>query len=448
MYLERVMSLRIGVATVDFTPPVGLPMMGNLRCDYASTGVHDPLFAKAAVFADSAGTKIALVAMDVCMLNRDQVAFMRRHIAGQCAIPAENILIAATHIHSGPATMSLYTSPKADDEQIEAFLATATEAVVLANSNLHDATVRLGYSNENRLSFYRRIKCKDGTGHMNWETLEPGFVDGPFGQVDPLVSVLSVEHAGQPISAIVNFALHPAILDYENSLYSAEYPGYLAQAISKIISKDFRTIFFNGCCGNVNHIDYTDLSVPRRGYAATQRTGYMLAAAAKEAMNSSVPLEGEEIAILTERVMLKRLPISHQTYEWSKKALEELKINPPDGVVDGLPKEYSAPVWIEMYEKQHTDDQVEVMAIRIADLAIVGLPGEVFCEFGKEIRNKSPAKHTIVIELANDAIGYLPTPEAFDQGGYEITPGATRYQKDAGQRLTSSALRQLDSLFK
>ena len=100
-----------------------------------------------------------------------------------------------------------------------------------------------------------------------------------------------------------------------------------------------------------------------------------------------------------------------------------------------------------MYEKQHADDQVEVMVIRIGDLGIVGLPGEVFCEFGKEIKDKSPAKHTIVIELANDAIGYLPTADAFEQGGYETTPGATRYEKDAGQRLVTSALGQLNKLF-
>jgi hypothetical protein len=52
-----------------------------------------------------------------------------------------------------------------------------------------------------------------------------------------------------------------------------------------------------------------------------------------------------------------------------------------------------------------------------------------------------------VVEIANDAIGYIPTREAFGQGGYEPTPGATFYTGDAGTRLTASALRQLDALF-
>ncbi len=87
------------------------------------------------------------------------------------------------------------------------------------------------------------------------------------------------------------------------------------------------------------------------------------------------------------------------------------------------------------------------MAIRIGDVGIVGLPGEVFCEFGMEIKEKSPAKHTLVIELANDAIGYMPTEEAFAQGGYEPSTGSTCYVKGAGDKLTACALEQLNKLF-
>jgi hypothetical protein len=80
-------------------------------------------------------------------------------------------------------------------------------------------------------------------------------------------------------------------------------------------------------------------------------------------------------------------------------------------------------------------------------LAIVGFPGEMFCEFQRRLIAASPAPHTLCIELAGDAIGYLPTPEAFAAGGYEATPGATLYQKEAGELLTASALKQLRHLF-
>ena len=87
------------------------------------------------------------------------------------------------------------------------------------------------------------------------------------------------------------------------------------------------------------------------------------------------------------------------------------------------------------------------MVAKLGDLALVGLPGEMFCEFGLEIKEKSPAKHTIVVGLANDAIGYIPTIEAFAQGGYEPTPGACKFAPGLGEKLTASALKQLNEIF-
>ena len=100
-----------------------------------------------------------------------------------------------------------------------------------------------------------------------------------------------------------------------------------------------------------------------------------------------------------------------------------------------------------MFQEQDLADQVEVMVVRIGQLAFVGLPGEVFCELGLAIKRGSPARYTLVAGLANDAVGYLPTPEAFGQGGYEPTPGSTFYEPNAGTRLVESALSQLDRLF-
>ena len=71
------MALKIGIAEKDWTPAIGIPLMGNFRDDYASKGVHDPLMAKAIVFEDSANTKVALLTVDICMINRKHIALMR-----------------------------------------------------------------------------------------------------------------------------------------------------------------------------------------------------------------------------------------------------------------------------------------------------------------------------------------------------------------------------------
>ena len=85
--------------------------------------------------------------------------------------------------------------------------------------------------------------------------------------------------------------------------------------------------------------------------------------------------------------------------------------------------------------------------IRVGDLGLVGLPGEAFAELGLAVKQRSPARHTLVVELSGDTIGYLPTRESFAQGGYEVTIGSTFYQEGAAERLVDSAVTQLNRLF-
>ncbi|MDR3676989.1 MAG: neutral/alkaline non-lysosomal ceramidase N-terminal domain-containing protein [Acidobacteriota bacterium] len=440
------MNLKVGIAKVEYTPEVGLPLMGNFRDDYGARGVHDPLCSRALVIEDPHGTKVALMSIDICMIDRDNTALMRRHIAVQTGLRPENILIAATHTHSGPAPMSLGLLPKSDDDAVERFLTKAAAAVVLANQRLKPSRLTFGTAQETRLSFNRRLHCKDGKTHMNWEGLDPSFVIEALGPVDPQLATLTVEQDGGPVATLVNFPLHPAILAGDNWLYSADYPGYMAECLSRLSGNDLIPIFFNGCCGDVNHLDYSDRT-QGRGFQMTQRVGYLVGVAAFEARNRAVPVEGNSISISHEMVQLKRLRISEEQHRWAQEIIRKAQEQAAPGQVDGLPDEHYARMWAEMYPKQGQDDFAEVCALRIGDLGIVTLPGEMFCKFGLQIKRESPAKHTIVIELANDALGYFPTREAFDQGGYEPSTGTTLYERNAGEKLTASALNQLNQLF-
>ena len=446
-------GIRVGVATVDITPPLGLPLMGNYREDYAARGVHDPLFAKAIVFADESGGKAALLAVDVCMLDRENVAFMRQSINSQCDVPPDNVMIHATHTHSGPA-ISTRIGPAEqiapDAADVQRFLTSAASAVAAANRLLGDATLTLGRSSEDRVSFHRRLQRHDGSTQMNWEALLPGFdpteIHRPWGAIDPELLCVGVEQNGRLVGALVSFGLHPAILAGDNWLYSADYPGYLAEALARTRGSSFVSMFLNGCCGDVNHIDYRD-PMQGRGYQMTQRVGYMLGAAAHQAMNVAQPMSGTDLRVSRQLVQLERTRIDDSERAWCERVLEEARQCPPQGQVDGLPDAYYAKLRLQMWQNQGHPDHVEVMAIRIGDVAVVGLPGEAFCQLGLEIKRHSPAAHTLVAGLCNDAIGYLPTRESFEQGGYETTAGSTFYAPGAGERLVSSALAQLERLF-
>ncbi|MBN2293092.1 MAG: neutral/alkaline non-lysosomal ceramidase N-terminal domain-containing protein [Pirellulales bacterium] len=446
-------KLLVGTATVDITPPTGMPMVGNFRDDYAARGKHDPLCAKAVVFAEPGGIKAARVVLDLCFIDGNNVAVMRQYIADHCDVPPQNVMIGATHTHSGPAT-----SPWLDFDfdldnmrpQVETILTKAASSVVLANEKLVPADLAVGRSSEDRVSFNRRLRRKDGSTQMNWEALSPDFdpdeIDAPWGTVDYEMLCLTIERDGQPAAASVNFALHPAILAGDNWLYSADFPGYVAESMQKTLGEDFFCQYINGCCGNVNHIDYKD-SNQGRGFNMTQRVGYMLGAAAHQAVAKRKPVSSTPLAVATDLVCLEHAKITDEQLDWSKKVLDEAARNPPKGLVDGLPDAYYAKTYLSMFEKQDQPDQVEVMSIRIGEVALVGLPGEIFCEFGIDIKRRSPAAYTLIGELCGDSIGYVPTKESFVQGGYEPMTGTTLYEEEAGNKLTEAVMSQLQRLY-
>jgi neutral ceramidase len=442
-------TLKIGISEVNYTPEIGLDLVGNYRGDdYASRGVHDSLYAKALVASDGKGEKVAILSIDICELPKEPVEFMRNYIASKTDIRPENVMIMATHTHSGPPS-GLY-APKAKE-----YLTRAAGAVLEANENLKSTVVSVGRSIESRISHNRRLKCKDGTTHMCWEKFEPGFVIEPWGSIDPEVITLSFEQEGKQTGVLVNFGCHATTLTGNNWLYSADYPGYLAEAIKRVKGKEFKSLFCNGCCGNVTQVDY------RIGFPDTfqecQRIGYILAVSAMEAIQNSKQVATDKIAASREMVPLSRIDITDEQLEWAQKIMKKVeKEGMPPIQADGIPDAQYAKDWIEMRKNQDIIDSVEVMVIRIGDIAFAGLPGEIFNEFGKDIKAKSPCKNTIVTGLTNDERAYFPTAISFTQGpkgftpyitGYETTPGSTLYEIGSGEKLAESAINQLNSIF-
>jgi neutral ceramidase len=443
-------TLLIGISVVNYTPEVGLDLVGNYRGDdYASRGVHDSLYAKALVASDGKGLKVAVLSIDICLLPKEPVQFMRRYIADNSDIKPENIMIMATHTHSGPP--SDLTAPKAKE-----YLAKAASAVLVANNNLKPTVISAGRSSEDRISHNRRLKCKDGTTHMCWEHFEPGYVIEPWGGIDPEVITLSFVQDGKETGGLVNFGCHATTLTGDNWLYTADYPGYLSEALKKVKGKEFKSLFCNGCCGNVTQVDY------RVGFPSTyqecQRIGYILAVAALEAMKSASPVSTDKIAVSREMVPINRINISDEQLAWAEKLMKKVeKEGMPPIQKDGMPDAYYAKEWIQLRKEQDITDSAEVMVIRIGDIAFAGLPGEIFNEFGKDIKAKSPCRNTIVTGLTNDERAYFPTEVSFTQGpagftpyitGYETTPGSTLYEPGSGEKLAASAVSQLEILFK
>jgi hypothetical protein len=240
-----------------------------------------------------------------------------------------------------------------------------------------------------------------------------------------------------------------------NWLYSADWPGYMIESLKRTGGEGFIPMFFNGPCGNVTQVDY------RRGFVDTfeecQRIGYMLGATALEAVRNGSGATGDgRIGVAHEWVPLKRIQISGEQLAWAEGMVAQIeKYGMPPIQKDGIPFEQYAKDWMELAKTQGQVDSVEVMAVRIGKLALVGLPGELFSEFGMQIKQHSPFKNTLVMGLANDNRKYFPTLESFSQGpagfmpgvsGYETTPGTTLYEPGSGEKLAEAALRLLERM--
>lgn len=81
-----------------------------------------------------------------------------------------------------------------------------------------------------------------------------------------------------------------------------------------------------------------------------------------------------------------------------------------------------------------------VQALRIGDVGIGGIPNEVFCETGLDLKKRSPFKPSFIMEIANGYYGYLPTPEQHKLGGYETWLGTNRLEPDASTKYSNAIL--------
>lgn len=293
------MGIELGIAQVDITPEVGLPLMGNYRSDYAARGVHDPLYAKAVVFRDAEGTAVALLTLDLCMVDRHNADLIRRTIAARSDIRAEHVLVHATHTHSGPAVtgrlgMAALVAPHR--ARIDALLQSAAMAVVAARDNMAAATLTIGDAEQHDISFNRRLQRKTGGTQMNWETLQAGFdveqIEGSFGPIDPQLVCMGFERDERSFGTLVCFGLHPAILAGDHWEYSADYPAQLAAALALEIkrrSPAASTLVLGLCNDAIGYLP-TRAAFAQGGYETLPGSTFYQPGAAERLMDAALRL--------------------------------------------------------------------------------------------------------------------------------------------------------------
>lgn len=418
--------LRAGAAQVRITPSEPQPLAGYFRARL-STGVHDELWAKALVLDDGA-QRLALVACDVIAVPSGVAGKARRLIQAQAGIPAERVLISATHTHTAPDVSGRFAG------WLSGRIA---ESVVSAARSLQPARAAFAAGSEPALVFNRRFHMTDGTVGWNPGKRNPKII-APAGPVDPRVSIVAVDsESGAPIATLVNYALH---LDTVGGTeLSADYPYALSRLVSGARGGGV-TIFTIGCAGDVNHLDVSSAS-PQRGHEEASRIGTVLAGQVLRTMAGLEPARQPRLRAAS--AVLPLPPVSHTSAEaeWSRSIARRWD----DG--ENLPflDIVKARRILDLESRHGAPCQAEVQVLAAGeDLAWVGLPGEIFVELGLGIQRSSPFRHTIIISLANGSLGYFPSRKAWKEGNYEVV--TARCAESSGERLAEAALRLLQEL--
>lgn len=445
---------RAGAATSNISPWMGLSLNGGMQ-DRRTTHVHDELHVRSLVLDDGT-TKLAFAVCDSCMVPRDVVLAAKERIAELTGIPADHVLISATHAHSCPTSTGVFQSDP-DDDYPRFLAARIADAVTCAGNNLQPARLRWGVGANDRQVFNRRWFMKPGTippdpfdgttdrVRMNPPVGSPDLIE-PAGPINPQVPVLMVESLeARPIALLANYALH-YVGGTGGGHASADYFGVFADRVQERLGADrldppFVAMMTNGTSGDINNINFREARPPQGPYEQIRAVAFELA---DEAVRIAREAETREDLTLDARVAELSLGVrrpSEAELERARKILDEAG----DRELRSLPEIYARET-VRLNEYPETVP-VTLQAFRVGDLAIAAIPCEVFVEIGLEIQKASPFPTTFTIELANGYNGYLPTRKHHELGGYETWRARSSYlEVGAADKITEGVVRLLHDL--
>jgi len=435
-------ELRVGRGAVVITPPAGAPLSGYYE-PRGSTGVLDDIYSKAMAI-EQGGVKVAIVVCDLLTIPRQTVVAARKLIEERTGIPGSNVMISATHQHTGPVVARESARDRLDGGDSEAGLRYTeslplliARSVVEANRNLTPARVSAAIGREDNISFNRRFLMRDGTVSWNPRKRHPDIIK-PAGPIDPEVGLLYFDTPqSKPLVTFVNFALHPDTTG--GTKISADYPGALSRSLSEYKDPEMLTIFANGACGNINHrnINWDD---PQKGAGEAKRIGTVLAGAVFKAWYSLEPVNKDALRVRSETV---KMPLPKLTPDDIAKANGVARRLSEPGT-EFMEKVKAFQV-LDVAAREGKPLEVEIQAITLGDqIAWLSLPGEVFVELGLAIKKASPFKYTMIVELANGSIGYIPNKSAYAEGNYEVV--SARCAEGAGELMVATAIELLNQL--
>jgi neutral ceramidase len=454
------MTLRAGAASRDISPTRPMFLFGYAHVPRLSNGTHDPLLVAALYLHDSGprarlegqhrrgaqsrglgevsgeANAVLFVAADVLMLSHDVIRACRATVGRQTGIPEGNILISTTHTHSAPVTANLlafrddHVVPPADPEYLDRVSGAIVEAAVEAQASAVPACAAVT----------RAIVAGIGGNRHD-----------PNGPRDPEVGILYLRElrTGRPLALSAIYSMHPTVLHEDSTLASADFPGYARLLLAEGLP-GVKVLYHTGPSGNQS----PRYHVSGQTFAEAERLGRALGAAILDAVralrdsdfSTEVPVAAAQAFVELPGRHLPTVKEAEQALAAAVAQFERLKA---EGAPHGPTRtaEVAALGAEEQFTLARAQEQgelevlrrdytpVEVQVLRVKDTFFAGLPGELFVEYGLEIKAGAPGR-SFVISLANGELqGYIVTPDA---AGYEAS--FSIFAPQAGHVLVEAAL--------
>jgi len=381
--------LRAGFTKIIITPTEPVRMSGYAARTEPFKGVHDELYASAVVFENSL-TKACIVTADVIGFSHEFVDETKKRINEKTGIPESNILITAAHNHGGPRTRA-YGEEPTDNEKayVKSLQDKIVEITGKSSDNVQPVKIGVG-KGICKMNVNRRARHAEGGV---WLGRNPG------GVCDQEVSVIRLDDlSGKTIGMLVNWPCHATTGGQENYMITGDWPGAAAREIEKEYPEAV-VMISAGASGDINPI-----YGPNNSFDDINSIGQTLA---------------DEVIKVSEGIKVYQLKDLEASYEIIKAAGKK----PSDSRMPNISLEPGPEV------------DIRISSLKIGNILIAGISGELMNEIGLEIKEASPYKNTFVYTHCNGNSGYLCTDKAYEEGGYEpmvsrTMPGTEKLIKD------------------
>lgn len=407
----RSATLEAGVARVDLTPPeeLGAALGGyGERMSKPAEGVLDRVFAKALVVSGGE-RRFALVTADVLGFPPSfKPALVKR--LSEAGWTADAIMLLPSHSHSSidmnainPANVFGVSQIGVHDPKLYEFVLDRMARVVEEAAGKL-VPVAVGTS-ACRLDGWTRNRRRDD------------------GATDPQLTVTRIDTLqGEPLAVLFNFTAHPTFMTPDEMLFSGGWPGHAQRTLEALVGQGATAMFYNGAQGDQRPAARPDSGSGR--WEMAERYGREL---------------GIETWKLWQTIPVQRdvafdyhgQAISLPDYAWHAGFMQT------GGDEYGLSEDLLKLALPLLFPRQTAS-----VSLRLGELVIVGVPGEMAADLGLELKAEaariSGAKHATVGGLADAWISYILSEEAYGQGGYEAS--VSFYGPTLGPTIVKSAL--------